>query len=181
MSHTRKSGFTMVEMMVALLVLAVLLVLSAPGLTDLIKNNRMLSYVYSVRAALNGARAEAIAQRNSVTLCRSADGQTCATAAGDWNTGFVAFLDSDGDNAVDDPNELIVISQVIDEDSLTMVYSAGDAVRFDSRGYAAPGTQGTFTVCDDRGADYARGVRVSAGGVVTAIDPNDPSTTFTCP
>ncbi|MEM8561147.1 MAG: GspH/FimT family pseudopilin [Pseudomonadota bacterium] len=179
MSQRPKSGFTLVEMMVAILILAVLLVLSAPGLNNLIKNNRMLSHVYSVRAALNGARAEALAQRSTVTLCRSVDGETCASVPGDWNTGFVAFLDDGADSSVDDPNELMVISKVIDENLLTMEYSAGDAVRFDSRGYAVPGTQGTFTVCDDRGADYARGVRVSAGGVVTALDPND--TAFICP
>ena len=177
MSRVKEGGFTLIEMMVALVVLAVLIVVGAPGFSDLIKNNRMLSHVYAMRAALNGARSEALAQRNFITSCRSTDGVSCS--AGDWNTGFIAFLDDDGDRAVDDPNDQVFISKVIDEDSLTVTYSGGDWVQFDSRGYAAKGSQGLFTVCDDRGADDARAVRVTAGGMVVALDPNDPA--ITCP
>ncbi len=74
MSIARTGGFTLVEMMMALVVLAVLLAVAAPGFYELIKNNRMLSEVYALRATLNGARSEALAQRNFVTLCRSEDG-----------------------------------------------------------------------------------------------------------
>lgn len=177
MSKGKEGGFTLVEMMVALLVLAVLIAISAPGLSNLIKNNRMLSHLYGMRAALNGARSEALSQRNFVTLCRSVDGVSCS--AGDWNTGFIAFLDDDGDRAVDDPNDQVFISKVIDEDTLTVTYSGGDWVQFDSRGYAAKSSQGLFTVCDERGADDARAVRITAGGMVVALDPNDPA--ITCP
>ena len=180
MSTVKEGGFTLVEMMVALLVLAVLIVISAPGFSNLIKNNRMVSHIYAMRAALNGARSEALSQRNFVTLCRSIDGLSCST--GDWNTGFIAFLDDNGDNTVDDPNDQIFISKVIDEDSLTVTYSGGsggDWVQFDSRGYAAKGSQGLFTVCDVRGPDYARAVNVTPGGMVVALDPNGPA--LTCP
>ena len=181
MRRVKEGGFTLIEMMVALLVLAVLIAISAPGLSDLIKNNRMLSHVYAMRAALNGARSEALSQRNFVTLCRSTDGISCSTTAGDWNTGFIAFLDDDGDSVVDDPNDQIFISKVIDQDSLTVSYDggykSGNSVQFDSRGYAAKSSQGTFKVCDVR--NEARGVKVTAGGMVLALDPNDPA--ITCP
>ena len=181
MSRGKAGGFTLVEMMVALLVLAVLIVISAPGFTNLIKNNRMLSHMYAMRAALNGARSEALAQRNFVTLCRSADGVTCSV--GDWNTGFIAFLDDDRDRVVDDPNDQIFISKVLDADTLEVtkiLTGQPDWVQFDSRGYAANSSQGTFRVCDNRGDDFMRGIRVTPGGMVVALDPNDPSITFTC-
>ncbi len=63
MKIARAGGFTLVEMMMALVVLAVLLAVAAPGFYELIKNNRMLSEVYALRATLNGARSEALAQR----------------------------------------------------------------------------------------------------------------------
>jgi len=172
----------MVEMMVAVLVLAVLLVISAPGLSDLIKNNRQLSQVYAMRAALNGARSEALAQRSFVSLCRSADGENCG---GRWNQGYIAFLDNDGDGVVDDPNapggDQVFIAKVVDNDSLDIRFSKdpndpiAGRVRFDSQGYARV-FNGTFTVCDDRGDDAARGVIVTPVGVVRALDPNDPIT-----
>jgi type IV fimbrial biogenesis protein FimT len=175
MKLIKNGGFTLIEMLVSVVILALLIAVVAPGFSELIKNNRMLSQVYAMRAALNGARSEALAQRNFVTLCRSADGASCTS--GDWNTGFVAFLDDDGDGQVDDPNEQIVISKVLDVDTLSIGYSGGDWVQFDSRGYAAKGSQGTFTVCDDRGKNYARGLVISAGGLVgaAALDPNDPA------
>jgi len=170
-------GFTVVEMMITLLVLAILIVVGAPAFTDLIKDNRMLSDVYAMRAALNNARSEAMARRNFVTVCRSDDGATCT---GDWNEGYIAFTDADGDGIADDPNDPadgdIFGAKVLDAETLDIVYSnAANRVRFDSQGHAT-GFNGTFTVCDDRGAAKARGLIVTPGGIVRAAveDPNDP-------
>jgi len=179
MKIARAGGFTLVEMMMALLVLAVLLAVAAPGFYELIKNNRMLSQVYAMRAALNGARSEALAQRSFVTLCHSEDGATCG---GDWNEGYVAFVDADGDGAVDDPNsptgDRVFFAKVVDSDTLEIDYSGGDRVLFDSRGYTADSSQGIFTFCEIRGSSKARGVVVGASGMVRAMDPNEP---VTCP
>lgn len=174
-------GFTVVEMMIALLVLSVLLVLSAPTLTGLIKDNRILSQAYALRAALNGARSEALTQRNFVTLCRSSDGASCS---GVWNEGYIAFLDVNGDGIVDDPADQVFITKVVDAETIDIGYSGGNAsdpianrVRFDNQGYAR-GFSGRFTLCDDRGAAEARGVVVTPAGIVSALDPDDP---VTCP
>lgn len=173
----KQRGFTLVEMMVTLLVLGVLLAIGAPGFSELIKNNRMLSETYGLRAALNTARSEALAQRTFVTLCRSDDGASCS---GDWNDGYIAFRDVDGDGTIDDPNDpagdQIFLAKVLDLDSVEITYSNGaNRVRFDSQGYAT-NFNGTIELCDDRGADDARGVIVSPGGIVRAAvpDPNNP-------
>lgn len=176
MKNIQSRGFTLIEMMIALVVLAVLIVVSAPAFRELIQNNRMLSDVYAMRAALNSARSEALAQRTNVSFCRSDDGEACG---GNWNEGYIAFTDSDADGVVDDPNDpdgdQIFVARLLDSDSLTITYSNGNRVQFDSRGYSR-GFQGTFTVCDYRGAADASGVIVTAGGVVRSAveDPNDP-------
>jgi type IV fimbrial biogenesis protein FimT len=184
MSTVRNTdGFTLVEMMMALVVLAVLLAVAAPGFSELIKNNRMLSEVYALRAALNGARSEALAQRNFVTLCRSDDGADCG---GDWNDGYIAFLDVDGDGSVDDPNspdgDRIFVSRLEDSSgtiNLAFSNTTSNRVRFDGQGYARS-FDGVFTFCDDRKKPDAKRLAVTAVGVVRALDPNEPPA-FTCP
>ncbi len=180
---TRNRGFTVVEIMITLLVLSVLVVITAPALTNLIKDNRLLSQVYALRAALNAARSQALAERTLVMVCPSTDGGSCA---GQWHQGFIAFTDMNGNGQVDDPNDPagdeILVSDTAGAGSIVIRYDQADnRVRFNSRGYsidaAGSATSGTFTVCDDRGQEEARGVIVApVGGVRAALpDPNDPS------
>ncbi len=175
-------GFTLVELMVALAVLSILLVVAAPSFRDLIMDNKLLSESYAMRATLNNARSEALAQRLPVTVCRSADGDTCST--GDWSDGYIAFTDRDRDAVPDDPNtitgDMIFIAREVDADleiEYRNVSGPTDVVRFDSRGHAT-GARGVFGFCDNRGAEKMKALGVSAVGVVgtakvSSLDPND--------
>jgi type IV fimbrial biogenesis protein FimT len=169
MKLDRARGFTLVEMMIALLVVAVVLAIGAPSFSSLIKNNRMLSQVYELRAVLNNARSEALAQRNFVTVCSSSDGSTCS---GEWKDGYIAFIDMDGDTETTDLGEAggdeIIIAKTLDiADSRFSIDYSETRIRFNSRGYAT-GFSGTFTLCDDRGAQEARGVILTPAGIVRA-------------
>ena len=85
MKFSRVNGFTLVEMIITVLIVAVLLAVGAPSFSSLIKNNRQISEVYSLRATLNNARSEALARRTFVTVCRSVNGSTCS---GGWDEGM---------------------------------------------------------------------------------------------
>jgi type IV fimbrial biogenesis protein FimT len=170
-------GFSLIELMVVLGVLAILLTIGAPSFNNLIADNRLLSEVYAFRATLNNARTEALTQRTFVTVCSSDDGATCVD--GKWNQGYIAFTDFDGDGALD-PNgpsgDKIVQAKVLDNSTLDITYidSASTTIRFNSRGNAL-GFSGTIKICDDRGATKARGIAVSSVGSVQAlVDSDDP-------
>ena len=194
MSTGRAGGFTLLEMMIALVVLAVLLAVVAPGFSNLIKNNRMLSEVYGLRAALNGARSEALAQRTVVTLCRHdvddepCEGDECDCSGDGWSKGYIAFVDADGNGEADDPNNpQVFVAKLVDADTLNITYIGGggtdpedNVVSFDSQGYARD-SNGVFTFCDDRGESSARRLEVTPVGVVRSLDPNDPPTPVQCP
>jgi len=174
MQTDRQNGFGIVELMVSLLVLAVLLFLAAPGFSNLIKDNRMLTEVYTIRAALNSARSEALAQRSFVTLCRSSDGANCS---GDWEQGYIGFVDINGDGIVNDPGteggDRVFLAQLDDSHNLGIKYSnVANRVRFDSQGYAT-NFSGIFTLCDDRGMDKAHGLAVTPGGMVRAAEEGE--------
>ena len=171
MKFYRNKGFTIIEMLIAMVVIGVLLSIAAPAFTNIIKNNRMLSEVYALRATLNNARSEALSRRTTVTVCRSSNGTSCTAGSGTWNQGYITFADDDDDGALD-PNEVFYV-RLEDADTLDMTYiSAANDVRFTSRGFAR-NSFGTIEVCDDRGPTQARGVIIAAVGTVSAAIDTD--------
>lgn len=62
------SGFTLLELMVAITVLGVMATLAVPMITDLIRNNRVISQNNELVAMLSFARNESIRRNDSVTV-----------------------------------------------------------------------------------------------------------------
>jgi type IV fimbrial biogenesis protein FimT len=174
----KAQGFTIVELMAVLAIMSALLLIAAPSFVDTIKNSRMRSESYAMRASLANARSEALARRAPVIVCKSSDLETCNTDADadPWVTAHVAFVDDNNDGVVD-TGELFLAREHNDYITVTFTDFNGDPasrVRFTSRGDSL-GSSGTFTLCDDRGATEAGAVILnSAGDVRLARDSEDP-------
>lgn len=68
-THTNPiSGFTLMELMIAIAVLAIMATLAVPALTDLIRNNRVTSQSNELVALINFARSESIRRNDSITV-----------------------------------------------------------------------------------------------------------------
>lgn len=96
---TRSGGFTLIELMTAIAVLAILMMVAVPSFTTLIRSNRLTSQANALIGALQYARSEAVSRNTRVLLCRSDNGQQCASGA-QWS-GWVVGLDSNRDGNVD--------------------------------------------------------------------------------
>ncbi len=88
--NERLRGFTLVEMLVALAVLAVLLAIAAPSFTEASLPSKLRSTANSLVGAAQLARSEAIKRDAVVTLCVSANGATCG--AGNWSQGWIVVI-----------------------------------------------------------------------------------------
>lgn len=84
------SGFTLIELMVTLAILAILTMFALPSFRDTIRRNQVSSGSNALLADLNYARAEAINRGQLVTLCPSTDGSNCATSTA-WGTGWLVY------------------------------------------------------------------------------------------
>lgn len=170
-----RAGFTLVEMMVVLAILAIVLVLAAPGFVEMISNNRMVTKVYSLRATLNNARSEALARRAPVVICPTTDGNACS-ATNVWETGYMSFVDTDDDNAADpnDPDEEIIQYEALDTPLEITFDNGNQRVRFSPHGTAL-GFEGTFTFCDERGDEKASAVILNPVGAVRSAKDTDDS------
>ncbi len=94
-------GFTLVELLVAIAVMAIVLVAGVPGFQALVNGNRLAASSNEMIANLQTARMEAIRRNRRVVVCASANanagsGASCASAAID---GWITFVDEDRSNA----------------------------------------------------------------------------------
>lgn len=102
--HVR--GFTLVEMLVALTLLAATVALAVPSFAAIGRSMRLTSMANTFLASLHLARGEAIKRNSRVVMCKSASGDVCATS-GDWSQGWLVFHDANN-NGLLDAGETIV-------------------------------------------------------------------------
>lgn len=97
MSNYRERGFTLVELMVVVALLAILTSIAVPSFQFLIERWRVLQAVENIRTTLFYARSEAIRRGGDVfieKLPSSTPGCTLAAAAQNWDCGWVVFIDA---------------------------------------------------------------------------------------
>ena len=136
------TGFTLVELMVVLAVLAVALTMAAPGFTRFMRNAELTATASTFVASLNAARSEAM-KRNLPALVVPLD-----AARRDWSQGFVVFVDVDLDGIYSESTDITVLRQPISTPFLD-VSGTGTArsvpayVRYDGSGFSKR-TDGSF-------------------------------------
>lgn len=180
------SGFTLIELMVTIAIAAILMALAAPSFSATIASNRLSAQTNDLITALNAARSEAIRRGRRVTVCKSADGTSCASA-GDWSKGWIAFEDKDSDAVVDSGEALLLVHDT--GENLTAVKGTTNVSAYvsfapDGRAKLIDGStqSGTLRICSKSSAlgdaRRARNVKVSPVG---RVESSVISSTIDCP
>lgn len=149
----RSRGFTMVELMVALLVLAILLAMAVPSFRDATLSSRLTGYANDLVASAQIARSEAIKRNVGVTLCASTNGTSCAADVG-WEVGWIILAPRQEvvppANPGDPPTIITVMDVVQRHEPLASEFlftEASGVTEIDFPPTVVGVTPATFTVC----------------------------------
>jgi len=87
-----EKGFSLLELMVALTVLAILLGIGVPSFNSFIESSRLRSTVHDLNTAVHLARSEAVSRRQIAAACRANTANTACDFGSDWSQGWVVVL-----------------------------------------------------------------------------------------
>lgn len=165
-SLSKKSGFTLVELMVTVAVFAIIATFAVPAFRTIIVSNSVAFDRDEFFNLLQLARGEAIKNGTATTICKSSDGASCNNALG-WNGGWLLFKDEDRDGTLDAPGDTVIKAVAPLDGQVTVNQSNGDnVITFESRGLLLDG-DGIFTFSHSEGTQYDKTVAVGLTGRAT--------------
>ena len=149
MAHTRSAGFSMTELVITMAIVSILLTIGIPSFKYVTTSNRIATELNGLLGDMQYARSVAIKEGLPVTVCASSDGQTC-DGTSLWENGWIVFLDSNDDQAVDNGEVVMRVQPGFATFSSTDTFQpqAGSFtyITFNREGYAATGNAGIVTL-----------------------------------
>ena len=156
--RTSRSGFTTIELMLAVAVVAILVAVAAPGLQDFIQNMRLTGQANDLLTDLMLARSEATKRDVSVSVCATkkvTDAKGVATEectdANKWEDGWMVVIDANADGEKDSGTNAVKVSASHGSTSSIKNATKGPkgAIVFTPTGFNSSG-ESVFTICDSR-------------------------------
>lgn len=167
---TRQPGFTLVETIVALLMVAVLACIAVPAWTSASEAVHNGSAQAELGSSLLGAIGHAANTGAEVVLCPG-DADGCRPTV-DWSGGWVAFADSNGDRARGPVDTLLREVGPLGGDVHLRSTPGRTRLVFQPNGGNA-GSNVTFTLCDGRGAEKAMTLVLANNGRLRRGTPTE--------
>ena len=89
------NGFSLIELLITIILLAILITLASPDLSAFIRNHVLKSNSSKLFQALTLARTEAILRNEIITVCGTEDFKHCSST---WNRGYIILIENKPDH-----------------------------------------------------------------------------------
>lgn len=146
---TRFKGFTLVELMVVVALLAIMASIAIPSFQTMILNNRLSNTTNALLTGLQLARSEAVTNRTAITVCGANTAQNACANSTNWSSGALILQGT-----------TLIRSIPLNLAGVT-VSSTSNSLTYNSNGTT---TAATLTISDSRGNDSARTITVNVIG-----------------
>lgn len=166
----KQRGFTLIEAMTAVAILAILASMAGPGMSQFLAARRVEDAARRIGEDLAFARNEAVKRNSPVLMCAGASGDCAAApATTDWATGWRVCYDPNADGACEatdtnDPNPMRTISAVANTVTVTGPTSR---LSFNPNGTIASASFTQFTVSSTGSGVSNWAVRIAASGAIS--------------
>jgi len=175
------NGFTLIELIVTIALVAILMAVAVPSLMTFQRNSELTSFSNTMLASINAARGEAM-KRGRSAMMTPADGTN-------WSSGWVIFVDMDGDRAYSSITDFTILKREAPPSYLTVsgngtLVAVPPYIMFDSSGYSKTKSGGfgasTFEVKrnDVSGTELfsqTRRIKIASTGRVRVCTPTSSS------
>lgn len=131
----KASGFSLIELMVTIAIIAVLLAIADPSYQYITNSNRIAAEVNGLLGDLQYARAEAIKEGLNVVVCASSDNSSCAGTS-DWKIGWIVFADINNNGTPDNGEILRIQKTFTSADTFQATPNSLTAITFNREGFA---------------------------------------------
>ena len=148
MDFEKQRAFTLLELMIAMAIAAIIISLAAPAMGQMYRNHQLGTYQTDLMRLIVQSRHHALVNRSRATLC-ALDGQNRCVSL---RTGVLSsFVDTNGNRALD-PGEALLHTLPV-PDQLRVVWAGTQPIH--SLHFSGQGTtylsNGTFTLCHQAG------------------------------
>lgn len=134
-SRDPMAGFTAIELMVTVAIIAILLALAIPSFNDATLSSQLAANANRLSGSATMARSEAIKRNANVIVCMSSNGTSCATSGG-WEQGWIILSGT----------TVLLQEQAANLGlKLNVVPTTATSLTFDATGVGT--TQADFTIC----------------------------------
>ncbi|MGH8054153.1 MAG: GspH/FimT family pseudopilin [Stenotrophomonas sp.] len=162
LSAALRQGFTLVELIVCMAVIALLAALATPSLSALLERHRAITAEHALINHLQLARITAVTRRKPAVLCPSLDGWHCS-GRNDWSIGWLVFVDHHGKRVPGDPADIVRGDNHPTSSKLRLISTRGrSSIRYLPDGRST-GSNLTISICSKDGAMLSQIIVNNAG------------------
>jgi type IV fimbrial biogenesis protein FimT len=145
-SKGRAPGYTLLELLFVISIVAVLAAIAIPSFKYVTTSYRISSEVNALLGDMQFARSLALKNGQWVTICASTNGTQCAGGGNTWNTGWIVFLDLNQNQTVGASGVLRAQPAFTGGDTFTASVNTFWYATYSPGGYAPTGLAAAITL-----------------------------------